>query len=266
MSKLEDAFNELTLMERMSAKRTSLRPIDIRARIIVTIVYLVCMLSLPLIDIGDILLFLVFPILTCSWSGIPFSYVIKRSLIVLPFVLFIGIFNPIFDHRPGLVIGNITLSVGWLTFIAIVVRGILSVLVSLLLIMSSGFHTLCRGLERMRIPSIFTTQLLFVYRYIFVLIQEAIAMSRARDSRSFGKKGYSLKMWGTLTGQLMIRTFERAERIHNAMLARGFTGSFRGAIHTQWHTRDTVYLIVWSLLFILVRWYEPMVKFGHYWG
>lgn len=62
-------------------------------------------------------------------------------------------------------------------------------------------------------PAVFTTQLLFVYRYLFVLIEEAAAMQQARDARSFGRKSYPLKVWGTLVGQLLIRTFDRAERI-----------------------------------------------------
>ena len=55
-------------------------------------------------------------------------------------------------------------------------------------------------------------------------IEYAAAMQQARDARSFGRRSYPLKIWGTLVGQLLIRTFDRAEQISRAMLARGFSG------------------------------------------
>ena len=186
-------------------------------------------------------------------SGISYNAVFVKSLYTLPFIMFIGIFNPIFNREPMLYIGDMAISRGWVEFVSIIIRGLLSVQAVLLLIMSTGFNRLCVAMGKLGVPSIFTTQLMLLYRYIFVLLDEALSMDRARKSRSYGRKKYGLKMWGTFIGQLLLRTVERAQRIHRAMLSRGFTGKIlmRGNMH--WRLCDTIYVVVWCLLFAAGR-------------
>lgn len=85
-------------------------------------------------------------------------------------------------------------------------------------------------------------------------------MQRARDARSFGRRSYPLKVWATLVGQLLIRTFERAELISRAMLARGFTGRIPadGFESPAWKMRDTLFLAAWCLVLVLLRLYYPV--------
>ena len=106
--------------------------------------------------------------------------------------------------------------------------------------------------------------LFFVYRYLFVLIEEAAAMQQARDARSFGRKSYPLKVWGTLVGQLLIRTFDRAERISRAMLARGFTGRIPEGMSERpaWKMRDTLFLAAWCSALVLLRLCRPAENFS----
>ena len=129
----------------------------------------------------------------------------------------------------------------------------------LVLIGSTGYYRLCRSLQQLGVPAVFTTQLLFVYRYLYVLIEEAAAMQQARDARSFGRRSYPLKIWGTLVGQLLIRTFDRAEQISRAMLARGFSGRIPEGVFERpaWRMRDTLFLAVWCSAFVLLRLCRP---------
>lgn len=256
-NKLERAYNELVLIEQMTDQ--ALLSHDPRAVIGVTIVFLVSMLTLPLTDPGDLILFFIYPVWSCFRSGISYRFLLTRSLYMLPFIILIGIFNPILDQRTLFYIWNIPISQGWISFISILLRGILSVQAALFLIIAIGFYNFCRGLKRLYVPTFFITQLLFVYRYLFVLIREAISMMHARDSRSFGTKGYPLKMWGILSGQLMIRTFERAQQIHRAMLARGFNGEMQLLSGSEWSRKDTLYLTGWSLFILSVRLISPML-------
>lgn len=85
-------------------------------------------------------------------------------------------------------------------------------------------------------------------------------MQQARDARSFGRRSYPLKVWGTLVGQLLIRTFDRAELISRAMLARGFTGRIPADVseHPVWKMRDTVFLVVWCAALVLLRLFHPV--------
>ena len=251
MSKLQKALYELNLMEQASQRLSPLHAIDPRAKLLVTVLFLGFMLSLPLLRLPSLLLFFVYPMVSCSMAGISYSSLFGRSLFVLPFVALIGIFNPFLDRRVVFYAGDVAVSAGWISFVSILLRGLLSVQAVFVLILSTGFYNLCRGMQRMGVPALFATQLLFVHRYIFVLLQEALCMSRARDARSFGKKSYPFRLWGTFVGQLLLRTVDRAERIHRAMLSRGFSGSIPGRFHGCWGWKETIYLLVWTLLFLL---------------
>lgn len=263
-NKLQHVLYELDAMERAARKQSPLHRMDARAKLLVTIVFLVTMLSMPLSRLSGLLLFFVFPIIASSMGGLSYGAIFRRSLIVLPIVVFIGIFNLFYDREPVFRIGALTVTVGWICFLSIILRGLLSVQVLLILINSTGYYRLCRGMQRLGVPAVFTTQLLFVYRYLYVLIEEAMAMQRARDARSFGRKSYPLKIWGMLVGQLLIRTINRAELISRAMLACGFTGSISADIfeHTAWKMRDTVFLVGWCSTFVLLRLFHPIESFS----
>ena len=102
-------------------------------------------------------------------------------------------------------------------------------------------------------PQSFAVQLLFLYRYIFVLSEEAARASRARELRSFGKRGRGIVPYGNIIGHLLLRTWQRAERIHMAMLARGFIGEFRTATSSRFAGRELMFTVGWSALFLTLR-------------
>lgn len=253
-NKLQQALYTLDRLERTAQQPTTLQKIDARAKIAVTLFYLLAMLSVPLRDLSDLLLFLLYPILTAALCEIRYGILLRRSLFVVPFAACIALFNPIFDRQIAFFIGRVAITEGWISFISIIVRGLLSVQVALLLIYSTGFHGICRNLQRMGMPSLLAVQLLFVYRYLFVLLNEVLSMSRARDARSYGRRSYTLKLWSVMIGQLLLRTYARAERIHAAMLSRGFTGRIVTTTpQPAWQLHDTLFLILWTGCFLILR-------------
>ena len=261
MTALEKALTEFKEVEHASRGESVLHSLDARAKTLAVVIYIVMVLSVSLDSLQGIVLFWVFPIIACAMGGIGYGEVLKKSLYTLPFIAFIGIFNPIFQREPMLYVGDVAISRGWVEFLSIILRGLLSVQMVLVLIMTTGFYRVCRGMSRMGMPAVFTTQLLLVYRYIYVLVEEAIDMDRARKSRSYGRKGYGLKMWGTFVGQLLIRTVSRAQRIHLAMLSRGFTGELYSLVKTRWRSRDTVFIIISTILFVACRLIDVRVLF-----
>lgn len=258
--RLQQVLCGLDAMERTASAQSPLHRLDARAKLLVTVVFLVVMLSVPLQRLSDLLLLFAFPIITAAMGGLDYGLIFRRSLLVLPLVAFIGVFNLFYDREPVFRIGTLVVTAGWVSFCAIILRGLLSVEALLVLVYSTGYYRLCRSMQLLGIPSVLTTQLLFVYRYLRVLIEEAMAMQRARDARSFGRKSYPLKVWGTLVGQLLIRTFSRAELISRAMLARGFTGRIPEALGERWawSARDTVFLAAWSAALLLLRVFHPV--------
>lgn len=226
MLRLEKVIYELRDMERASSGRGWVHRLDARIKWVVTLLYLGGMLSVPLTAVGWLLPFAVCPLAVCLSGGMGYGRLWIRSLWVLPILLPLALFNPLYDHRPLWQAGGIVVTAGWAGVCAILLRGLLSMQALLLLVRTTGVYPLCTALRRMGVPSLLTTQLLFVYRYQVLLLQETLNMSRARAARGYGRRTYPLRMWSVFIGQLLLRSVERAGRIHRAMAARGFTGTF----------------------------------------
>jgi cobalt/nickel transport system permease protein len=198
----------------------------------------------------------IYPMAIMVIGRIPFSYILKKVLIASPFVLFVALFNPILDRNPVMELGSFVISGGFLSFTSILVKYVLTVSAGLALIACTGFDAICSALSGMGVPTAFTIQLLFVYRYIFVLGEEAARMARARALRSFGDRGMGIGVYGSMLGQLLFRTMDRAQRIHLAMMCRGFDGKIRYNSPKGICWSDWIFLGGWCGLFVLLRSYD----------
>lgn len=232
---------------------------DTRAVTLALLCYLVAMLSLPATNLGDLLVMGCLLMIATSLSGIKLRTVLRKSLLVLPLVLLIGLFNPIIDRTPIATFLGVIITRGWVTFLTIIIRGVLAVSAVALVTEGVGFRSICDALRRMGVPKLFTEQLLFLHRYLFVIVEEAQEMSRARLARSGGRNKLRLKVWATLIGTLLIRSIDRAERIYGAMLARGYQGRMpdRG-VKRRWHKQDTLLLIIATTLPIATAIFQPI--------
>ena len=154
-----------------------------------------------------------------SIAGIPLSYLVKRLLIFLPFVGSMAISLPLsqgFDR-------------GWDLMLQIIFRGCLAFLVSLWLVNVMPFEQLLVTLRKLRVPAVIVAILAFMYRYVFVVWDELDKMRTARKARAFsgGSLWFRWKTLSQLIGMLLIRSLNRAERIHGAMSSRGWDGEVR---------------------------------------
>ncbi len=167
-------------------------------------------------------------------SKVPIGYIIKRSLLIMPFVLMIAIFIPFF--KEGEVAGSYNIWMWQLSVTHsglevlrnIVIKAWLSVVSLTILSATTRMPDLLKGLERLKVPKIIVMILSFMYRYIFLVVDEAMRMKQARDSRNFGgKRLWQIKTVGRMIASLFIRSYERGERVYAAMTARGFDGHGR---------------------------------------
>lgn len=265
MSKIDNAIGTLNAMERGGATEFCPRfASSTRANMLVTLIYLCLLLSVPLQDTQRLLWFAAYPIVWASVAGVGYGTILRRSLYVLPIIIFIGIFNPLFDHESAFIVHGIVISRGWLSFVSIIIRGMLSAQAVILLIGICGFADICRQMCTLRIPTFLTTQLLLLYRYLSVLLDELRTMLRARAARCYGRKNMSLKLWGDMAGQLFLRSVDRAQRIHQAMLARGFDGVMPSYSHAGHSGSHGIWAIIcsaiWIALFVALRW-APAIDF-----
>jgi cobalt/nickel transport system permease protein len=199
-----------------------LAAVGARPRLLVTLVYLVVMLSLSPRSLHLLLFFALYPPLASALCGVSYRRVVRRSMVVLPFVVFVGIFNPLFERDTAFTLFGVPISYGWVTFFSLTVRGLLAAQSVVLLLLTVGFTAVCRSLRSFGVPALLVGQLMMLHRSLFTLFSEAVNMSRAVAARGFGRSSYPLRLWVTFISQLLLRSFDRAERVGRAMRARGF--------------------------------------------
>lgn len=236
-------FN-LGYLDSLSYKETVIHRLDPRIKLIATFAFIITVVSFSKYEISGLAPFFLYPVVLFSLGNIPAEFILKKILIVSPFALFIGIFNPLFDTDVRYMLFGLSISGGWISFLSIMIKFVLTVSSALLLVATTSFPGVCSALLNLRVPSIFVSQLLFLYRYIFVLIEEAMRIVRARDVRSFRKKGQEFSIYINLIGVLFVRTIERSDSIYRAMLARGFSGEIRTLRKYRITVADLLFLFV----------------------
>jgi len=243
-------FKRLDLLAR---QESAVHRLDARAKVLTTLLFTVCVVSFGRYEIAALLPFLLYPVVLLTLGDLPAGYIVRKVTVVIPSAVMVGLFNPLFDRQVLLQLGPLDIWGGWLSCLSIVVRALLTAGAAIVLVAVTGFPAICEALERLGMPRVFAVQLLFLYRYTFVLTDEGGRVARARQLRSCGRKGLGLRDFGPLLGHLLLRSWERAERIHLAMLARGFTGEIRARHKGRFGLRELLFVLGWATLFIALR-------------
>jgi cobalt/nickel transport system permease protein len=253
VSSIETGLYELGRFDQLSRAESPVHRLDPRAKVIATLFFLVCVVSLPPYDLVWLAPFVLFPVALASAADLPLDFLGSRLLIAAPFALVVGAFNPLLDHTVVAHVGGIAVTGGWVSYASIVARFLLTTSAALVLVGTTGMSDVCLALERLGVPDVIVTQLLFLYRYIFVLAEEAMRMARARSLRSFDGRGTGLAAYGSMLGQLLLRTLDRAQRVYGAMQCRGFTGRVHSARTLAFRAGDWAFMLGWSTAFVLFR-------------
>jgi cobalt/nickel transport system permease protein len=253
MASIDGALLDFQRLDRLAAGDTAIHRLEPRAKVLATLVFMISVVSFGRYEVTALMPFFIFPAVVMALADLPVGYLLGKVLLVCPFALVVGLFNPLFDRGVLLQFGSLGISGGWISCASIVVRAVLTVSAAIILVAVTGFPAICRALERLGMPKAFALQLLFLYRYIFVLTEEGGRASRARELRSFGKKGRGVASYASLLGHLLLRTWLRAERIHMAMLARGFTGTFHTPQQSPLGRAELLFFFCWSSLFVVFR-------------
>ena len=251
------------LFDRYHAGESPLHRLEPRIKVILTVAFIV---SNALLPDGAWLAFGIawlFVLAANALARLGLGFTLKRSFIALPFAL--AAISSIFTiHGEPLAEWHFLMwtlvptDAGVLRFVSILIRSWLSVQAAILLVAVTPFPDLIHALEHLRVPKILTTVIAFLYRYLFVLTDEVLRLLRARQSRSAAAPGsrsggsvmWRAKVAGNMTGQLFLRSYERSDRIYNAMLARGYQGQIR-TLHPHTLTRRDWWVGALSVLLIL---------------
>ena len=158
-------------------------------------------------------------------SGVPLTYIGKRMVVEVPFVLF-AVLIPFIATGPRTDVLGLSLSEpGLVAAFGLLAKGTIGVALSLTFAATTEPQDVLRGLERLRMPDLIVQIMGFMIRYLDVVTSELSRMLVAMRSRGCDPR--SPRHWPVLArtmGALFIRSYERGERVHLAMLSRGYTG------------------------------------------
>ena len=159
-------------------------------------------------------------------SRVPAGYLGRRMVVEVPFVLFAALMPFVATGPRVEVLGVAVSEAGLLGAWGLLAKGTLGVLAALTLAATTEPHDLLRGLERLRMPQLIVQIMGFMVRYLDVVTGEMARMTTAMRSRGCDPR--SPRHWPALArslGALFVRSYERGERVHLAMLSRGYDGS-----------------------------------------
>ena len=131
---------------------------------------------------------------------------------VLLLVCAVGIANPFFDRAVLFRAGPLPVTGGMISMATLMLKGVFAVLASYLLILTTSMESICYALRLLHVPKIMVTMVLLIYRYVIVLLKEAERISQAYSLRAPAQKGIHYRAWGTLLGQLMLRSISTGPR------------------------------------------------------
>ncbi len=263
MPNLAKANLRFHTMETLAEGNTIVHSLHPLAKTITTFLYVVIVVSFGPYELSGLIPFFFYPLTMMALGEIPYKPLLLRLAVALPFGLFAGIANLIFVRETAFYFISLPISFGMISFLSILIKTLLTVMAVLILVATTPLPLLSRQLTALKIPSLFILLISMIYRYIAVLIEEALSMYTAYTLRSPEQKGIKMKDMGFFIGQLLLKSVDRAERIYHAMKCRGFNGDYQYIPLRKIKTGETAYLIGLSAAFLLLRFFNLSLVLGN---
>jgi len=246
-----------SFIDKYSGLNSLVHKLDPRTKLISSLAFIIAIVMTPASNWKVYAIYLITLLALVYLSRLPFSYVLKRSLLIVPFVFIIAVFVPFFKHGQEAWSGNIGMwhivvtYQGLNVLINVVIRAWLSMICLTILTSTTKFTDMLKGMYLLKVPAVFVQILSFMYRYLFVLVDQAMRMQMARDSRNFGSnRKLILKTMGNIIGMLFIRSYERGERIYVAMLSRGYNSEIPVVNKLRYRLPDVCFASALAVLII----------------
>lgn len=261
MSRINEAVHEIHHLDAMASKAGRINSLHPLCKLFVTVWYIAVTMSFPVYDLAGTFSMALYPAVTMRAGGIPAVRSLRKIRPVLLIVCAVGIANPFFDRSLLFKAGPLPVTGGMISMATLMLKGVFAVLASYLLIHTTSMESICYALRLLHVPKIMVAMVLLTYRYVIVLLKEAERIFQAYSMRAPGQKGVHYRAWGTLLGQLMLKSIDRAQAVYESMQLRGFDGSFRLAEMKKMDKRSAVYLTVWTGMIVLLR-CVPVLEFA----
>lgn len=181
-------------------------------------------------------------------AHVPATHVLARSLLVVPFAGMIALFAPLQGAGTGSLsasgLASAYLDGGWVIAYSIIAKAWLATLTVVVLAATTPVPRLIKGLEALRVPDVILMLVTFVYRYVASMRDRIEAMRRTIASRAPSLSRWNrVRLYGNLAGTMFLRAYDQGERVHQAMLARGYSGTIPTGERLSLSPADLVALI-----------------------
>jgi len=222
------------VIERWSRESSPLHARDARAKLGALVVFLIAVSTTPPRSQLAFLAYAALLAIAILIARLPAAALIRRALIVLPFSATFALITWLGGNpMRALALGE---------------KSYLSGLAALLLVSTTPLPDLLRGLESFAVPRPLCLVIQFIYRYLFVISEQAQHMRLAARSR-----GASFRASAGALAVLFARSWQRADNIYQAMLARGFRGRFPSFTATRFRAADAAFLLASAAASIAIR-------------
>jgi cobalt/nickel transport system permease protein len=192
---------------------------------------------------------------TAALAGVGPRTIWRRGRFVIPLVLFVAVFLPFVRGGEQVDLGPLSVSAaGLAAFAAVSVKAVLGTVSAILLGATSTFPSTLRALEALRLPRLLVLIAGFVYRYLFVVVDEVQRMRAALAARGYRpRNALQVGAVGRVATALFLRTHSRGERVYLAMLSRGYAGSVPMLDRLRFRAADVAFVAMIAALVLPIR-------------
>lgn len=263
MAKLKKAIHEIHNLENLAERDLWLNRLHPLSKVFVTIWYLALVMSFDKMDITGLLLMSLYPVVIMILGDISIRQAFKRLAPVFLMIGLIGAANPVFDRRPCFLIGEMTVTAGMVSMTTLFLKTVFAAAASYILIASTTMEQVCYALRKLRLPRILVTVFLLIYRYLVLMLKEADRITQAYSLRAPKERGIGKRAWGSLAGQMLLRSMDRAQTVYDAMMLRGFCGEFflSSEEYPASARQSICYGAFWGMALAVLR-FVPVLEFA----
>ncbi len=229
-------------LDRLGYGDSPVHRLDARAKLVATALFVVCVASFPKYEVAGLVPFLAWPVALGLAGRVPPRPVLALLAAASPFALLVGAWNPLLDRAPRAVVAGVAVPGGVLSFASLVLRFLLCTGAALVLVATTSLPSLLRGLGQLGLPRAFLAQVQLLYRYLFLLVDEGTRLSQARALRQPARRFPTLATGKRMLGALLWHTWERGDRVYQAMAVRGFDGRLPSLVPARFVARDAIFL------------------------
>ena len=258
---IEDKLRELHTIHTLQQRTKWMNTLHPLSKLLVSVLFIAITVSFPKYVYLPLLYMAAYLLFGFIVGELSLKEGLYRMRLILPLVIFVGILNPFFDRAPLFTVGSFTVTGGMVSMLTLMLKGIFAVLSAYILIATTSVEDICYALRLIHVPKIIVTVILLIDRYFITMGREAFRITEAYALRAPRQKGIHYSAWGTLVGQWLLRSMDRANAVYESMMLRGFDGEIRME-KRKVTLEDVLYPIIWGALFIVIRFTGAVYMIG----